>query len=85
MAAFVGGALFGCADVKILTSKDAKKVYVYTTAAVLRMKDCVMNTAAELQENCEDIPAEAKNISGIHGGTQPGMFLRPCRQRSGRR
>ena len=63
VAAFVGGALFGSAGVKILTSKDAKKVYVHTTAVVLRMKDCVMNTATELQENCEDILAEAKNIN----------------------
>lgn len=62
-AAFVGGALFGSAGVKILTSKDAKKVYVHTTAAVLRMKDYVMETATELQENCEDILAEAKNIN----------------------
>ena len=63
VAAFVGGALFGSAGVKILTSKDAKKVYVHTTAAVLRMKDCVMNTATQLQENCDDILAEAKNIN----------------------
>ena len=63
VAAFVGGALFGSAGVKILTSKDAKKVYVHITAVVLRMKDCVMNTATELQENCEDILAEAKNIN----------------------
>lgn len=63
VAAFVGGTLFGSAGVKILTSKDAKKVYVHTTAAVLRMKDCVMATATSLQENCEDILAEAKEIN----------------------
>lgn len=63
VAAFVGGALFGSAGVKILTSKDAKKVYTHTTAAVLRMKDCVMETATQLQENCEDILAEAKSIN----------------------
>ena len=63
VAAFVGGALFGSAGVKILTSKDAKKVYVHTTAAVLRMKDCVMATATSVQENCEDILAEAKEIN----------------------
>lgn len=63
VAAFVGGALFGSAGVKILTSKDAKKVYVHTTAAVLRMKDCVMETATSVQENCEDILAEAKEIN----------------------
>ena len=63
VAAFVGGALFGSAGVKILTSKDAKKVYVHTTAAVLRMMDCVMETATSVQENCEDILAEAKEIN----------------------
>ena len=63
VAAFVGGALFGTAGMKILTGKTAKKVYVNTTAAVLRVKDCVMQTATELQENCEDILAEAKNVN----------------------
>ncbi|MBQ9148505.1 MAG: hypothetical protein IJX69_02945 [Oscillospiraceae bacterium] len=63
VAAFVGGALFGSAGIKILTSKDAKKVYTHATAAVLRMKDCVMETATTIQENCEDILAEAKSIN----------------------
>ena len=40
VAIFVGGMLFGSAGFKILASKDAKKVYTQTTAAVLRMKDC---------------------------------------------
>ena len=62
-AAFVGGALFGTAGIKLLTSKDAKKAYVHTTAAVLRVKDCVMNTATSIQENCEDILAEAKSVN----------------------
>lgn len=69
-AAFVGGALFGSAGVKILTSKDAKKVYVHTTAAVLRMKDCVMATATSLQENCEDILAEAKEINEVRAAAE---------------
>lgn len=63
VAAFVGGTLFGTAGVKILTGKTAKKVYVNATAAALRVKDSVMQTATELQENCEDILAEAKNIN----------------------
>ena len=42
---FAGGTLFGTAGVKILSSKDAKKVYTGCTAAVLRAKDCVMKTA----------------------------------------
>lgn len=46
-----------------LTSKDAKKVYTSCTAAVLRAKDCVMKTAEAVQENAEDILAEAKQIN----------------------
>ena len=33
------------------------------TAAVLRMKDQVMKTATNLQENCGDILADAKEIN----------------------
>ena len=36
LGAFVGGALFATVGAKILASKDAQKVYVYTTAAALR-------------------------------------------------
>ena len=60
---FAGGALFGSAGIEILTSKDAKKLYTQCTAAVLRMKDSVMETATTLQENCGDILADAKEIN----------------------
>ncbi|GLC79978.1 DUF6110 family protein [Lacrimispora brassicae] len=60
---FAGGVLFGTAGVKLLSSKDAKKVYTNCTAAVLRAKDCVMKTATLVQENAEDILAEAKQIN----------------------
>ena len=60
---FLGGVLFGTAGVKLLSSKDAKKVYTNVTAAVLRGKDCVMETATRIQENAEDIYAEAKQIN----------------------
>ena len=40
-----------------------KKVYVEGTAAVLRARDCVMKTAETVQENAEDILAEAKQIN----------------------
>ena len=33
---FAAGVLFGTAGLKILGSKDARKVYAHTTAAVLR-------------------------------------------------
>ncbi|HJA67653.1 hypothetical protein B5F07_09805 [Lachnoclostridium sp. An169] len=60
---FAGGVLFGTAGIKILSSKDAKKVYTNCTAAVLRAKDCVMTTATTMQENAEDILAEAQQIN----------------------
>ena len=44
---FAAGVLFGTAGLKILSSKDAKKVYSHTTAAVLR----------------EDVYADAKDIN----------------------
>ena len=63
IALFAAGTLFGSAGFKLLSSSDAKKVYTQTTAAVLRMKDQVMNTATTLQENCGDILADAKEIN----------------------
>ncbi len=60
---FAAGVLFGTAGIKVLGSKDAKKVYTNCTAAVLRMKDCVMKTADTIQENAEDIYAEAQLIN----------------------
>lgn len=60
---FAGGVLFGTAGVRLLSSKDAKKVYTNCTAAALRAKDCVMKTATLVQENAEDILAEAKQIN----------------------
>lgn len=63
VAIFVGGMLFGSAGFKILASKDAKKVYTQTTAAVLRMKDCTMETVSRVQEEAGDILADAKAIN----------------------
>ena len=63
LACFVGGTLFGSVGVKLLSSKDAKKAYIHTTAAALRMKDCVMETATTIQENAADILASAKDLN----------------------
>ena len=60
---FAAGVLFGTAGIKILSSDDAKKCYTTITAAVLRAKKTVMKTATTLQENCEDIYADAKQIN----------------------
>ena len=50
---FAGGVLFGTAGIKILASDDAKKFYANCTAAVL----------TSVQENAEDIYAEAQQIN----------------------
>ena len=60
---FAGGVLFGTAGIKVLSSKDAKKVYTSCTAAVLRAKECVMNTVSTVQENAGDIYEGAKEIN----------------------
>ena len=60
---FAAGVLFGTAGIKALSSKDAKKLYTNCTAAVLRAKECVMDTVATVQENAEDIYAEAQQIN----------------------
>ena len=60
---FAAGVLFGTAGIKMLSSKDAKKVYTHTTAAVLRAKDSVMETVTTVRENAEDIYADAKAIN----------------------
>lgn len=60
---FGAGVLFGTAGIKVLASKDAKKLYTNCTAAVLRAKECVMKTVTSVQENCEDIYAGAKSIN----------------------
>ena len=58
-----GRVVFGSAGFKVLSSKDAKKVYTQTTAAVLRMKDCTMQTVNKMQEEAGDILADAKAIN----------------------
>ena len=60
---FAAGVLFGTAGIKVLASKDAKKAYAHTTAAVLRAKDCVMPTVTAVREGAEDIYADAKAIN----------------------
>ncbi|MBR6257847.1 MAG: hypothetical protein IKR23_10755 [Lachnospiraceae bacterium] len=60
---FAGGVLFGTAGIKVLSSRDAKKVYTHCTAAVLRAKDAIVDQATVLQENCSDIYEEAKQIN----------------------
>ena len=57
---FAAGVLFGTAGIKLLGSKDAKKVYAHTTAAALRAKEGVMKTVTAVREGAEDVYADAK-------------------------
>ena len=68
---FAAGVLFGTAGIKILSSKDAKKLY---TAAVLRAKEVVLKTATKVQENAEDIYAEAKQINEDRAAKEEEVF-----------
>ena len=60
---FAAGVAFGTAGIKALSSDDAKNVYTQGTALVLRAKDCVMKVVTMVQENAEDIYAEAQQIN----------------------
>ncbi len=60
---FALGTLFGLEGIKLLSSKDAMKVYSHCTAGVLRAKDSVLDQVTVLQENCSDIYEEAKAIN----------------------
>ncbi len=60
---FAGGVLFGTAGLKILSSRDAKKVYTHTTAAALRAKEDIMSKVTSVKENASDILADAKELN----------------------
>lgn len=59
----IDGVLLGTAGLKILCSDDAKKVYTWCTAAVMRGCNEVAKTCQTLKENCQDISADAKEIN----------------------
>ena len=63
LALFVGGTLFGSIGLKLLSSREAKNVYVHAAAAGLRAKDYAMETVTAVQESASDILAEAKELN----------------------
>ena len=80
-AAFAGGLLFH-RRLKILSSRDAKKVYVHTTAAVLRAKDCVMAAATSVKEGAEDIYADAKALNEKYAAEMRPQLSRTHQRKS---
>ena len=71
---FAAGVAFGTAGIKILTSKDAKKLYTNCTAAVLRAKDFVMKTVSTVSENCNDIYSDAKSINEDRAAKEEAVY-----------
>ena len=72
---FAAGVLFGTAGIKLLGSKDAKKVYAHTTAAALRAKEDVMKTVTAVREGAEDIYADAKAINERRAETEAAAVV----------
>lgn len=60
---FAAGTLFGGYGVDALASDKAKKVYTEVTAAGLRVKDEVLKVSTSVQENANDILADAKALN----------------------
>ena len=75
IALFAGGVLFGSAGFKLLGSREAKKVYTHTTAAVLRCKDEVMRNVENIQEGCSDILADARAINETRAAQDEAEFI----------
>ena len=77
---FAAGVLFGTAGLKVLGSKDAKKVYAQTTAAALRAKDSVMTTVTAVREGADDIYAEAQAINDQRAQTEAESVIEDTSQ-----
>ena len=71
------GVLFGTAGIKILRSRDAKTLYTHVTAAVLRAKDCVMQTADDIRCDCEDTPEQRASTPAAPRKRQRQSSKRP--------
>ena len=75
IALFIGGTLFGSAGLKLLGSKDARKVYTHVTAAALRCKEQIMRDVETVQESCSDILADAKQINADREKAAEAEFI----------
>lgn len=60
---FTAGLAVGTAGLKVLTSKDARKVYANVIAAGIRAKDSVLKTTEKIQASTGSILAEAQEIN----------------------
>ena len=80
IAIFVYGALFGSAGLKILASKDARKLYTHVTAAGLRCKEELMRNVDEIQAACADILADAKQLNAERQAAESADLIEDAAQ-----
>ena len=80
IALFAGGTLFGSAGLRILSGRDARKVYTHATAAVLRCKDEVMKQVELVQESCSDILADAKQLNAERERAAQAQYIEESAQ-----
>lgn len=72
---FVYGALFGSAGLKLLASRDARKVYTHVTAAALRCKKEIMRSVDEVQAACSDILADARQFNVEREAAEEAVYI----------
>lgn len=73
---FAAGVLFGTAGIKLLGSKDAKKVYAHTTAAALRAKEGVRVRMTSTQKPRPSTSAAQRRRPPLWWRTLPRRTLR---------
>nr|WP_228099293.1 DUF6110 family protein [Granulicatella sp. 19428wC4_WM01] len=57
---FLGGVAFGSAGLKLLASRDAKKVYAKVLATSYKMKDGLDATVSCVKQHADDVLQDAK-------------------------
>lgn len=70
MGLFLCGALTSTIGYRMLRSPEARKVYTYLTATVLREKDHIMKEVTEIREECGDVYADAVAHNEALAGAQ---------------
>lgn len=59
---FLGGVAFGTAGLKLLSSKDAKKMYSKAIAKGYKVKDEINSTVSNVKQHADDVMIDAKHI-----------------------
>ncbi|HUM84840.1 MAG TPA: DUF6110 family protein [Lachnospiraceae bacterium] len=73
---FIGGFLLGTIGITILSSREAKQVYSYITAAALHGRDDTVKRAQIISENAGDIYQRAKKINEDCGKYEEETMIR---------